>query len=143
MRTDELGNTYTMMGEKLPKRFEIKEDPEPLGDLKYSIYDNETLIIVSYITDDELETGLDVVKYLNSLDSDIKCYMRELKSLQDYYGVSKSELVEMNKEAESRIRYAEGLHNLEIKHIQEVLNTCIAAYPKSKSLLDFKSSLGW
>lgn len=143
MRTDELGNTYTYMGEKLPKRFEIQEDSEPIGDLNYNIYDNESMIVVSYISEDELDTALEVVKYLNSLDSEIKYYEKELKSLQDYIGVGKSELVEANRECESRRVYAEGLHKLDIKHAKEVLATCIAQYPESQGLLDFKSTMGW
>lgn len=143
MRTDELGNTYTMLGEKVYKRFEIREDTEPICDLKYMIYDNDTMIIVSYISEDELDTGLEVLNYLNGLASEIKYYENELRSLQDYMGLSKSELVEANKECEARRRYDDGLHKLELKHAREVLATCIAQYPESQGLLDFKATMEW
>lgn len=144
MRTDELGNTYNIFGEKLYKRFEIQEDDEPLNDdMRYVIYDNETMIVVSYISEDELDIGVEVVNYFNGLNDELKYCEKELKSLQDYMGVSKSELVEANKNLESRRRYEEGVHKLEIQHAKEVLATCIAMYPESKGLLDFKSSMNW
>lgn len=144
MRTDELGNTYTVFGRKVYKRFEVKEDDEPLNeDMAYMIFDNETMMVISYISEDELDIGLDVVKYLNGLSNECKYYENELNSLQEYMGVSKSELVEANKALESRRRYEEGLHKLEIQHAKEVLKTCIAQYPESKGLLDFKASMEW
>ena len=144
MRTDKLGNTYTVFGEKVYKRFEVKEDDEPLNeDMEYLIFDNETMMVISYISEDELDIGLDVVKYLNGLSNECKYYENELNSLQDYMGVSKSELVEANRNLESRRRYEKGLYDLEIKHAKEVLKTCIAQYPESKGLLDFKTSMEW
>lgn len=143
MRTDKLGNTYTLMGEKIYKRFEIQEDLEPINDLIYNIYDNETMIVVSYITEDELDTALDVLGYLNSLDSEIKSLEKELTNLQNYNGVSKSELIEDNKKLRQQINHVNSVHNIELKHYKEVLGTCISNYPESQGLLDLKNTLDW
>ena len=124
-------------------RFCVQEDKWKEGSGFLAVYDRDKYMIVGYFECDDLSTAKEVCDYCNSLNDELMSTYKELASYRSIVGYDKGELLERIQSLEKELGVVKGRCEVELRYCREVLLDCLACYPDSKGLVDFKNAMGW
>ena len=113
------------------------------GDSYLNVYDKQDYMVVGYYECDDLITAREVCDYLNSLNDELTATDKELSDYKSLVDTGKGELFERIRSLEYELASVRNHKCIELKFYRDTLDECLGAYPDSKGLWDFKSSVGW